>query len=64
MKSISKSAQGILEYSILLGAIVAVIVVVMVRKDNGIGARVNASYVKMGGALSNVTDSFTNQLVN
>jgi hypothetical protein len=41
-----------------------VIVVVMVRKDNGIGARVNASYVKMGGALSNVTDSFTNQLVN
>ncbi|MCP4652933.1 MAG: hypothetical protein GY858_06065 [Candidatus Omnitrophica bacterium] len=48
---IRKKAQGILEYTLLLGAIIAVVVTVMMKKDSGVAARVKKTYEKAGTAI-------------
>jgi hypothetical protein len=51
-------AQGILEYTIMIAAIVAIIVVVMMG-SGGIGTQVKTSYGKMGTAMANTVDDLT-----
>ena len=54
-------AQGILEYTIMLAAIIAIIVVVMF-KNGGIGTSVKSSYLKMGDAMNNTVNDLTNSV--
>ena len=58
---IRKKSQGILEYTIMLGAVVAIIVVVMLKK-NGIGTHVKDSYDKMGTSLSTTVNDLTTSI--
>ena len=55
---IKSRAQGILEYTIMLAAIVAIIIVVMMR-DGGIAGKVKNSYDSMGTAMENTVDNLT-----
>ena len=55
---IKVKAQGILEYALLLGAIVAVIVIVLV-KQGGIGSSVHDSYINLGNSIKTTTGDLT-----
>ena len=50
-----KKSQGILEYTLLLGAIVAIVVLVMM-KQGGVGTKVKGTYETIGGAISSSND--------
>jgi Flp pilus assembly pilin Flp len=54
-------AQGLLEYTIMIAAVVAIIMVVMLQK-NGVGTSVKTSYLKMGDALTNTTNDLTSTI--
>lgn len=51
----NKKAQSILEYTLLLGAIVAVIVSVLLG-NGGIKSKVQGAYEKAGDAIENTAD--------
>ena len=54
-----RRAQGILEYTLLLGAMIAVIVTALMRSNTGIGARVESAYEDMGNAISDTAENLT-----
>lgn len=56
MKRKGKNAQSILEYTLLLGAIIGVIVAALLGQG-GIKDKVEATYNKTGEAIGNITDS-------
>ncbi len=58
MRCLSRKGQGILEYTLLLGAIIAVIVFVLLGQG-GIKSKVQDSYTKVGDALNNTTNDLT-----
>jgi hypothetical protein len=58
---IKSKAQGILEYTIMLAAIVAIIVVVML-KSGGVGTNVKSSYLRMGEVMNNTVTDLTNTI--
>jgi Flp pilus assembly pilin Flp len=58
MRYKGKIGQGVLEYTLLLGAIIAVIVFVLLGQG-GIKSRVQSSYEKVGEALNNTTSDLT-----
>ena len=58
MTIIKRKTQGILEYTIMLAAIVAIIVVVMMGQG-GIGSKVKSSYNAMGTVMENTVDDIT-----
>ncbi len=53
-----KKGQSILEYTLLLGAIVAVLAVVLL-KQGGIKSKVEDAYNKAGDAIGNVSSNMT-----
>jgi Flp pilus assembly pilin Flp len=53
-----KTGQSILEYTLLLGAVIAVIVFVLL-KSGGIKSKVEDAYDKTGQALENTTTDLT-----
>jgi len=53
-----KKSQGILEYTLLLGAIIAVVVVVLM-KQGGIVSHVKDTYTKAGNAVNATTTNAT-----
>ena len=55
MKRMKKS-QGILEYTLLLGAIVAIVVVVLMG-NNGIASKVKGTYNKAGSAVGTTSNN-------
>ncbi|MCP4652934.1 MAG: hypothetical protein GY858_06070 [Candidatus Omnitrophica bacterium] len=55
---IRKKAQGILEYTLLLGAIIAVVVTVMM-KEGGVASKVSDTYEKAATAIETTTDDLT-----
>lgn len=59
MKKDLKTGQSILEYTLLLGMIIAVILVVLF-KTGGIKEKVEATYDATGKTLGDVTTSVTN----
>ena len=58
---IKSKAQGILEYTLMLAAVVAIIVIVML-KQGGVGTSVKDSYLKMGDALTKTTNDLTSSI--
>ncbi len=58
MKRLDKSGQSILEYTLLLGAVIAVIVFVLLG-NNGIKSKVESVYNKTGDALNNTANDLT-----
>jgi len=48
-------AQAILEYTLLLAAIIAVIVVVLFKKE-GVATKVKSSYTGLGTAMNNTVN--------
>ena len=52
----NRKAQGLLEYTLLLGAIVAIVVVVLMGQG-GIGGKTKATYMKSGNAMTNVMNA-------
>lgn len=58
MKTYSKKAQSILEYTLLLGAIIAIIVAVLLS-EGGIKSKVRSTYDTFGNTVSNATSDLT-----
>ena len=56
---IKSKAQGILEYTLMLAAVVAIIVIVML-KQGGVGTTVKDSYLKVGDAVASTTSDLVN----
>ncbi len=55
-----RKSQGVLEYTLLLGAIIAVIVAVLLGSgDRSIKGRVEEAYLKAGDAIEGVSESMT-----
>ena len=55
-----RKSQGVLEYTLLLGAIIAVIVAVLLGSgDRSIKGRVEEAYLTAGDAIDKVTDSMS-----
>ena len=54
-----RKAQSILEYTLLLGAIIAVIVSVLLG-SNGIQGKTTSVYNAAGGAIETITNKMTN----
>jgi Flp pilus assembly pilin Flp len=52
----NRKAQGLLEYTLLLGAIVAIVVVVLMGQG-GIGGKTKDTYTKSGNAMTNVMNA-------
>lgn len=50
-----RKGQSILEYTLLLGAVIAAIVTALLTKDTGIKDKVQATYDKAGTTIGNVT---------
>lgn len=61
MKKYLNKGQGILEYTLLFGAVVAVLILV-IFKPNGIQDKVKTAYDKTGNALEKATDDLTNDI--
>lgn len=59
MKRVNRSGQSILEYTLLLGAVIAVIVVVLLGQDTGIKSKVESAYGKAGEAIENTANDLT-----
>ena len=51
-----KKAQGLLEYTLLLGAIVAIVVVVLMGQG-GLASKVKTTYNTVGSTTTNTVDS-------
>ena len=58
MRLYSKTAQNILEYTLLLAAVISIIVVVLLG-SNGIKDKVGLAYNRTGDALATTTLSLT-----
>ncbi len=58
MRKGCRKGQSILEYTLLLAIIIAVIVTVLMGQG-GIKGKVKSSYDKIGNALENVTNDLT-----
>ena len=58
MKRNSKSGQSILEYTLVLGAVIAVIVAVLLG-PSGIKDKINATYSAAGTALETTSADLT-----
>jgi Flp pilus assembly pilin Flp len=58
MRRNRRKGQSILEYTLLLGAIIAVLVIVLLN-EGGIKGKVQASYQKVGTAVENTTNDLT-----
>jgi Flp pilus assembly pilin Flp len=54
-----RKGQSILEYTLLLGAVIAVIVTVLLAQGTGIKDKIKAVYEKAGDALTNTTADLT-----
>ncbi|UCG34569.1 MAG: hypothetical protein JSW17_03455 [Candidatus Omnitrophota bacterium] len=55
-----RKSQGVLEYTLLLGAIIAVIVAVLLGSgERSIKGRVEEAYLKAGDAIEGVSESMT-----
>jgi Flp pilus assembly pilin Flp len=54
--------QSILEYTLVLGAAIAVIVFVLLNPQTGIKKKVQDAYVKSGDALSSAADGITSDV--
>lgn len=59
-----KAGQSLLEYTLVLGAAIAVIVYVLLNPSTGIKKKVQDAYEKSGDALSNTADNLTNNVFN
>ena len=60
MRKHYRKGQSILEYTLLLGAIIAVIVAVLLGGGNGgIKGQINSTYSKFGNAVENTTNDLT-----
>jgi len=51
-----KKAQGLLEYTLLLGAIVAIVIVVLMGQG-GLASKVKTTYNTVGSTTTNTVDS-------
>ena len=58
MKKYFKRGQSILEYTLLLGAIIAIIVAILLSQG-GIKDKVRDTYTKFGDTVSNASDDLT-----
>ena len=58
---IKKKSQGLLEYTLLLGAIIAIVVVVLMGK-NGIGNATKTTYTNAGKAIANTMSKAQNDI--
>jgi len=58
MRKEFKKGQSILEYTLLLGVVISVIVAVLLS-NGGIKANIQASYDKTGQALTQTTNDLT-----
>ena len=58
MRRNRRKGQSILEYTLLLGAIIAVLIAVLLS-DGGVKSKVEETYTKVGGALTKTTDDLT-----
>lgn len=58
MKKDLRTGQSILEYTLLLGMIIAVILVVLFKND-GLKKKVEDTYTKTGTALETTTNNLT-----
>ena len=58
MKIRNKSGQSILEYTLVLGAVIAVVVFVLLGQG-GIKEKVQTAYEKSGSAIEKTTDDLT-----
>lgn len=56
-----KKAQAILEYALLLAAIIAIVIAVLFSKG-GIKSKVQSTYNKIGTALESTTNDFTTKV--
>jgi len=58
MRKNRRKGQSILEYTLLLGAIIAVLVAVLLN-EGGVKSKVQTTYNKVGTALTNTTNDLT-----
>lgn len=58
MKTNHRRGQSILEYTLILGAVIGVVVVVLLS-PNGIKDKVSGAYNRTGEALANTTADLT-----
>jgi Flp pilus assembly pilin Flp len=54
-----EKAQSILEYTLLLGAVIAVVVLVLIGGKSNVKTKVQNTYEKFGTALENTTNDLT-----
>jgi Flp pilus assembly pilin Flp len=54
-----KRGQSILEYTLVLGAVIAVVVFVLFKKDTGIKDKVQDAYERAGEAIGSTTTDLT-----
>jgi len=54
-----RKGQSILEYTLLLGAIIGVLAVILLSGDTSVKGNIKTSYEKFGTALQNSADSVT-----
>ncbi len=59
MKAGFKKGQSMLEYALLLAAVIAIVIAVLIGKG-GIQEKVKGSYTKIGNALETTTANLTN----
>lgn len=60
MKKHFRKGQSVLEYTLLLAAIIAVIIVVLGIKGNtGLTGKINTTYENIGDAMKNTTTNMT-----
>jgi Flp pilus assembly pilin Flp len=58
MRKNRRKGQSILEYTLLLGAIIAVLIAVLLN-DGGVKTKVQNTYNKVGDALTTTTNDLT-----
>ena len=61
MRKDCRKGQSILEYTLLLGAIIAVLIAVLLN-EGGVRNKVQATYTKAGESLTNTINSLDDQL--
>jgi len=60
MKILRKKGQSILEYTLVLAAVIGVIVYVLIGSgENSIKSKVQTTYEKAGDAVTNTTNDLT-----
>jgi Flp pilus assembly pilin Flp len=58
MRRQRRKGQSILEYTLLLGAIIAVLIAVLVS-DGGVKSKVQTTYEKVGDSLTKTSDDLS-----